>query len=118
MAYTNWLPRSNRAGGEWNSGNFLIPSGINAISIRLNLANVSDFATPDRSITLVLEISKDGAQTWETHMVVGWIGGPPPGKGGGWYASCDGINQLAGFLARVHISQSGTFRYGIQGEIA
>jgi hypothetical protein len=118
MAFTNWMNRSIRNGGEWNSGNFTIPAGIESVNIELNLLQNSDFATPDKSITLSVEVSNDGATTWVEQMTVGWVGGTPPGRSGKWYASINGIGEFAGFLARVHISQSGSFRYGIRGEIA
>jgi hypothetical protein len=60
MAFTNWLPRATRAGGEWNSPNISIPTGINQITIRLNLQSNADFATPDKSITIWVEVSSHG----------------------------------------------------------
>lgn len=117
MAYTQWLPRSNRQGGEWNSPNVVIPSGITTINILLDLVQANDFSSPTQSITLTVEVSKDSGTSWELQMRVGWIGGTPNPRDGLWTASVTGINLLAGFLARAHISQSGAIRYGIRGEI-
>jgi hypothetical protein len=118
MAFTNWLSRANRAGGEYNTPNVTIPTGINRITVQLNLLANSDFSTPDKSLTITIEISRDSAVTWETHCVIGWIGGAPSQKSGRWSATIDGIGALTGFLARAHVSQSGSFRWGLRGEIA
>jgi hypothetical protein len=118
MAFTNWLPRATRAGGEWNSPNISIPTGINQITIRLNLQSNADFATPDKSITIWVEVSSDGGTSWQEVFRAGWLGGSPPPKSGIWSASATGLGEYAGMLARAHISQSGSIKYGIQGEIA
>ena len=118
MAFTNWLSRAVRGGGEYNSPNVTIPSGIDRITVQLNLLANSDFSTPDKSLTITVEVSKDNAVTWETQCIIGWVGGAPSPKSGGWTASIYGIRPLAGYLARAHISQSGSFRWGLRGEIA
>lgn len=117
MAFTNWLNRSIRAGGEWNSPNVTIPAGVDKVTVQLNLLNNSDFSTEDKSITIWVEVSDDGGVNWQEIFRAGWVGGTPPGKSGKWYASMSGLSEFTGYLARAHISQSGSFRYGIQGEI-
>lgn len=117
MALSQWLPRSRRGGGEYNTPNYTIPSGMDRVRIVLDI-DPAEFATPDLSVTASVEVSKDGAQTWQHQMTVGWVGeSPPPSKSGTWYAEVNGINALAGYLARVHFSTSGTFRWGLLGEI-
>lgn len=118
MAFTNWLSRAVRNGGEYNTPNVTIPTGINKITVELNLLANSDFSTPDKSLTISIEISRDNAVTWESHCVIGWVGGTPSPKTGKWSAMIDGIAPLAGYLARAHVSQSGSFRWGLRGEIA
>jgi hypothetical protein len=119
MAYSTWIQKRNRNGGEWNSSNVTIPSGIDTVRIHL-VVNSNDFNTEDKSITGSIEISTDGAQTWRTQLSVGWMGGTPsprPGGQVGWYAAVSGIGQYAGALARAHISQSGNFSWGLEGEL-
>jgi hypothetical protein len=117
MALSQWLPQSRRGGGEYNTGNITIPTGFDTVHIQLDV-NPVDFTTPDLSVTASVEISTDGAQTWVHQMSVGWVGvSPPPGKSGTWYAYVNGISIYAGALARVHFSTSGTFRWGLLGEL-
>jgi len=120
MAYAVWLPKQNRQGGEWNTPNVTVPMGIDEIRIHLLVTN-SQFTTSARSITAVVQISEDGGSNWTDEMSVGWVGNSPPpsapGKIPGWYAAISGCAAYAGNLARVHISQSGTFSWGIEGEI-
>lgn len=116
MALTQWLPKSRRGGGEYNTGNITIPSGIDVCNVQLDVTP-ADFAVSTRSVTATLEISVDGAQTWQHHLTVGWVGSPPVGKGGPWNASVNGLSGLAGYLARVHFSTSGSFRWGLLGEL-
>jgi len=118
MAYTRWLSQTTRSGGEYNSPNVTVPSGIDTLRIHL-IVVASAFATADKSLTITIEISKDGATSWTHQFTVGWIGGPVPTRPGqtGWYAAVSGLEQYAGNLARVHISQSGNFRWGLDGEI-
>lgn len=117
MAFQSWISRANRSGGEYNSPNFTIPSGVDQVAIHLNLLANSDFSTPDKSLTITVEVSRDNAVTWEHQFTIGWIGGNPSPRSGGWDARITGIAPLAGFLARAHVSQSGSFRWGLQGEI-
>jgi hypothetical protein len=117
MSFINAISRAVRDGGEYNSPNFTVPSNIKHISIALNLQAVSAFATPDKSLTIVAETSNDGAATWQTQFQVGWVGGAPSPKSGGWTASIDGIQAFAGQLVRLHVSQSGSFRWGLNVEI-
>lgn len=116
MALTQWMPRSRRGGGEYNTGNFTIPSGVDVCNVQLDVT-LAAFGTPDLSVTASVEISTDGAQTWHHQMTIGWVGGQPSPKSGTWYASVNGISALAGALARVHFSTSGTFRWGLLGEL-
>lgn len=119
MALTQWLPASRRGGGEYNTNNFTIPAGADSVRVRLDV-NPADFTTPDLSVTASVEVSTDGAQTWLFQMAVGWLGAdPPPNHRGlvGWYAQVNGISQYAGALVRVHFSTSGTFRWGLEGEL-
>lgn len=116
MAFEQWLPRSRRGGGEYNTQNFTVPSGVDMVNVRLDVDPL-EFATPDLSVTATVEISTDGAVTWLHQMTVGWLGGPVIKPGGGWYASINGISGFAGALVRVHFSTSGTFRWGLEGEL-
>lgn len=119
MAYSQWLPRSRRGGGEYNTQNFTVPTGIETVRLRLDVA-LADFTTPDLSVTITIQISTDNAQTWRDEMSVGWIGSVPtprPGVPFFWAAAITGISQYAGQLVRVHFSTSGSFRWGLQGEI-
>lgn len=116
MTFLPWLPIQDREGGEYNSGNFVVPSNIDVISIRLALKKIENFSTPDLSVTITVETSID-AQIWTTQFAVGWIGGQPSPKSGGWTASVTGISNFAGQYARVHASQSGAFRWGLEVEI-
>jgi hypothetical protein len=120
MAYSVWFPKQNRAGGEWNSPNVTVPTGIDEIRVHLLVTN-SQFAVATRSITATVQVSHDGAQTWENVMSAGWVGcSPPPsapGKTPGWFAAFDGCADYIGLLVRVHVSQSGTFSWGVEGEI-
>ena len=118
MALSQWLPRSRRGGGEYNIGNFTVPAGIDVCNIVLDVSP-ADFDNPSLSVTASVEISTDDAQTWVHQITVGWVGqSPPPGRSGTWYASVNGLAGMAGFLARVHFSTSGTFRWGLLGELA
>lgn len=119
MAFANWISRAVRQGGEYNSANYTIPTGIDEIRVKLNLLGNDDFAEGS-SITIRVERSADGAQTWEEYFTIGWLGGAvPTGPGGpiGWVGGVSGIGEHAGELARVHVSSSGNFRWGIQVEI-
>lgn len=119
MAFANWISRAVRNGGEYNSPNVTIPTGIDEIRVKLNLLANSNFAEGS-SITIRAEISNDGAVTWNEYFTIGWLGGAvPEGPGGpiGWVGGVSGISAHVGELVRVHISSSGDFRWGIQGEI-
>jgi len=119
VAYSNWLARQNRTGGEYNTPNVTVPANINEIRLKLNVLE-SAFATPDRSITADIEVSMDGAQTWQNVMTVGWVGGtymPKPGGSVEWVMIASNVTQYTGGLARAHVSVSGNFSWGIQGEI-
>lgn len=119
MTFSQWLPVSRRGGGEYNTQNFTIPVGVDNVRVRLDVVP-DDFTTSDLSVTATVQISIDGAQTWQDEMVVGWLGSiqtPPPGKEIGWFAAFSDVSRYAGMLVRVHFSTSGTFRWGLEGEL-
>ena len=119
MALEQWLPRSRRGGGEYNTQNHTIPVGVDVVHVRLDV-DPADFTTSDLSVTATVEVSTDGAQTWIHQMSIGWVGLIPeeiPGKTWTWSAQVNGISFFAGALARVHFSTSGTFRWGLLGEL-
>lgn len=119
MALTQWLPRSRRGGGEYNTQNITIPAGVDNVRVRLDV-DPADFTTPDLSVTAAVQSSSNGGQTWQTEMTVGWVGciqTLPPGMTPGWFAACNGIGIYAGLLIRVHFSTAGTFRWGLEGEL-
>lgn len=120
MALTQWLPKSRRGGGEWNTNNFIIPADNDSVYIQLDVTP-ADFTTPDLSVTASIEVSDDNAQTWKFQSSTGWIGQSPPptNRGGvqGWFAAVNGLSIYAGKLIRVHFSTSGDFRWGLLGEL-
>lgn len=120
MAFTNWIGRSVRQGGEYNSPTVTIPAGLDEVRIQLNLLNNSDFSNTDYNIQLRVEISPDNGVTWNEYFTLAWSGGDvPQGPGGpvGWVGGVTGLAEHAGELIRAHVSSSGGFRWGIRGEI-
>lgn len=119
MALTQWLQQSRRGGGEFNTPNMTVPAGIDEVRVQLDVLP-ADFAAPDLSVTATVEVSTDNAQTWIHQGSYGWVGGPQPLGPGGvrpWAGGLSGISAYAGFLVRVHFSTSGTFRWGLLGEL-
>jgi len=120
MAFTNWLSRTNRSDRSWTSGVFTIPSGINKVSVRLNLGTNDLFDVPTKTLYITVETADISAGPWVLQYAWSWVGGPTPTTvkaGGDRRTTLDGIAYLAGKLVRARIDQTGTFRYGIQGEI-
>lgn len=114
----NWtiiVPVRERDGSVWTSPNITVPSGIDKIYIQL-LVDPADFATPDKSLNA--EIMVFISSEWRHQMSVNWIGGPPPGKAGIWYAEVNDIGRYAGLLIHVNVTQQGTFRWGLHGVIS
>ncbi len=118
MALTQWMPVSRRGGGDWDTPSFTIPSGIDTVRVMLDVTP-SNFSTPDLSVTMAIEVSMDGGSTWKLQMSTTWTGGTPPNNRGllGWFAAVSGVGQYAGYLAHVHFSTVGDFRWGLQGEM-
>lgn len=120
MALTQWLPKARRGGGEWNTNNFSIPAGFDSVYVQLDVTP-AEFATSDLSVTASIEVSRDGAQTWEFQCSTGWVGQSPPptNRGGvqGWFMAVNGLSIFSGMLVRVHFSTSGDFRWGLLGEL-
>lgn len=112
------MPVSRRGGGEYDTQNFAVPSGVDTIHVMLDV-NPNDFDVSNRSIDISIEVSVDGGQTWKFQMSCKWIGGSPPNNRGqiGWFAAVSGISLYSGNLCRVHFSTVGTFRWGLMGEI-
>lgn len=121
MAFSTWISKTTKNGSEYNSGNVIVPDGVDSVRVQLNVTE-TDFSSPTQSVTMTVELSEDNAQSWQEVLTVGWIGGPlptpKPGQTAGWFAAVSGISEYAGKLVRVHISSSGRFSWGIRGELS
>jgi hypothetical protein len=121
MALTSWISKASRAGGEYNSPNYAIPQGVNNLRLQLNV-DADVFEDDRRSVTLEVQVSDNGAASWSALMLTGWTGGPlptpRPGQTAGWFAGASGLAQHAGMLVRVHASSSGSFTWGMKGELS
>lgn len=119
MALNQWLPVSRRGGGEYNTSNFTIPAGITKARVKLDV-DPADFSTPGLSVTATIETSRDGAATWQFQMSAGWVGGPLPDPiiREPWVILMTDLYLFTGALVRVHFSTSGSFRWGILGELS
>jgi hypothetical protein len=120
MAFSQWLAKSRRGGGEFTTPGLSVPAGVDTARIQLDVTP-ADFDTPDLAVTATIEASFDGGQTWEFQMSTGWVGQSPPPitRGGveGWFTAVNGLSELSGALVRVHFSTAGTFRWGLLGEL-
>lgn len=117
MAFSNWFSRSNRGAGTYTTSALTIPSGVDKVTIQLNLLANSDFSTPDKTLIFRVETSTSGA-VWIEQRSINWIGGAPSVKSGKWSATINGITAFAGQLVRATVIQTGSFRWGLRGEIA
>jgi hypothetical protein len=115
MAFTNWLSRSIRNAGTFTSTSVTIPSG-NKVTVKLNLLANSDFLTSEKTLIIRVQTSTDKI-TWVEQTSVQWIGGAPSVKSGIWSASFSGVSNYAGQFVRAVVTQTGSFRWGLQGEI-
>ena len=112
MPAIRWLNNRRRNGGIHISATVVIPTNVNKVYAELDS---SEFDDPSASITIKIDVLQDSNWISLGHVV--WLGGTEPGRSGKFYLELD-LTAWQGHHVRAYIESTGTFRWGIQGEIS
>lgn len=114
MAVQSWLARANRT-GSFTTNSFNVPANQTGIFwVRTNVLG-SQITDATRNLTLTVEVSTNGEQTWSPYISLTWIGGLIQ-KGTGNCGFVVDSAELAGKTIRATVTVSRQTNIGLNIE--
>ena len=114
MPIQSIFARANRT-GTFTSANISVPANLTGIYwVRLNILG-SQRTDATRNLSLLVEVSNDGGQTWNTYIGLTWVGGGVE-KGNGNPGVVVDAGELAGKTIRVTVTVSRQTNVGVDIE--